>query len=61
VNTHADGTPKNHRRIAENSTAFHEKGGKYPKLPAHSSPKTTKLYDRTNDEISLDEVERIII
>jgi len=30
-------------------------------MAAHSSPKTTKLYDRTNDEISLDEVERIII
>lgn len=30
-------------------------------MAAHSSPKTTKLYDRTSDEISLDEVERIII
>jgi hypothetical protein len=28
-------------------------------LPA--SPRTTKLYDRTGDEITLDEVERITI
>lgn len=27
----------------------------------HSSPRTTKLYDRREDEISLDEVERIVI
>jgi hypothetical protein len=27
----------------------------------HSSPRTTKLYDRRQDEISLDEVERIVI
>ena len=25
------------------------------------SPRTTKLYDRTNDAISLDEIERILI
>jgi hypothetical protein len=27
----------------------------------HESPRTTKLYDRTGDEITLDEVERIAI
>jgi hypothetical protein len=27
----------------------------------HESPRTTKLYDRTSDQITLDEVERIII
>ena len=27
---------------------------------AHSSPRTTKLYDRTNDIVSLDEVERVV-
>jgi integrase len=27
----------------------------------HESPRTTKLYDRRNDEISLDEIERIAI
>jgi hypothetical protein len=30
-------------------------------MAAHESPRTTKLYDRTGDEITLDEVERIII
>ena len=30
-------------------------------LAAQKSPRTTKLYDRTQDEISLDEVERIRI
>jgi integrase/recombinase XerD len=30
-------------------------------IAAHESPRTTKLYDRTGDEISLDEVERIVI
>lgn len=27
----------------------------------HSSPRTTKLYDRREEKISLDEVERIVI
>jgi hypothetical protein len=27
----------------------------------HASPRTTKLYDRRSDEISLDEVEKITI
>jgi integrase/recombinase XerD len=27
----------------------------------HESPRTTKLYDRTNEAISLDEIERILI
>ena len=30
-------------------------------IAAYESPRTTKLYDRTQDEISLDEVERIRI
>lgn len=30
-------------------------------MAAHESPRTTKLYDRTGDEITLDEVERINI
>ena len=30
-------------------------------IAAHESPRTTKLYDRTSDEITLDEVERIVI
>ena len=30
-------------------------------MASHESPRTTKLYDRTGDEITLDEVERIAI
>ena len=30
-------------------------------MPKHESPRTTKLYDRTSDAISLDEIERILI
>ena len=29
-------------------------------LAAHSSQRTTKLYDRTSDAVSLDEVERVV-
>ena len=31
-----------------------------PRITGHASPKTTKLYDRTADTISLDEIERIV-
>ena len=34
---------------------------KAQQIAPHESPKTTKLYDRTSDQITLDEVERIII
>jgi len=30
-------------------------------MAAHKSPRPSKLYDRTGDEITLDEVERITI
>jgi len=30
-------------------------------IAGHESPRTTKLYDRTSDEITLDEIERIPI
>ena len=30
-------------------------------IVAHESPRTTKLYDRTSDELTLDEIERIQI
>jgi len=45
-------------------TAFLENGGTIENAQAiagHESPRTTKLYDRTCDEITLDEVERIRI
>ncbi len=31
------------------------------RIAGHASPKTTKLYDRTADAVSLDEIERIVI
>ena len=45
-------------------TAYPEAGGTLENaqaMAAHESPRTTKLYDRTGDEITLDEVERITI
>jgi integrase/recombinase XerD len=30
-------------------------------MAAHERPRTTKLYDRSSDEITLDEIERIVI
>jgi integrase/recombinase XerD len=30
-------------------------------IAAHESSRTTKLYDRTTDQVSLDEIERIAI
>ena len=45
-------------------TAFLENGGTIENaqtIAGHESPRTTKLYDRTKDEITLDEVERIRI
>jgi site-specific recombinase XerD len=45
-------------------TAYLEAGGSLENAQArgaHESPRTTKLYDRTGDEITLDEVERITI
>jgi len=30
-------------------------------IAAHESPRTTQLYDRTSDAISLDEIERILV
>ena len=32
---------------------------KAQQIAAHESPKTTKLYDRTADNITLDEIEKI--
>ena len=45
-------------------TAYLEAGGTLENaqaMAAHESPRTTKLYDRTGDDITLDEVERIKI
>ena len=53
-----------HTFRATGITAYLENGGTLENaamIAAHESPRTTKLYDRTGDEITLDEVERIVI
>jgi integrase/recombinase XerD len=44
------------RRVTNKGTLEHAQT-----LANHASPRTTKLYDRRSDEISLDEVEKISI
>jgi integrase/recombinase XerD len=51
-----------HTFRATGITAYLQNGGTLEKaqtIAAHESPRTTKLYDRTNDDITLDEIERI--
>jgi site-specific recombinase XerD len=53
-----------HTFRATGLTAYMEAGGTLENaqaMAAHESPRTTKLYDRTSDAITLDEVERIEI
>lgn len=53
-----------HTFRATGITAYLENGGTLEKaqaIAAHESPRTTKLYDRTADVVTLDEVERIIL
>src|SRR5512135_209501 len=53
-----------HTFRATGITTYLQNGGTVEhaqQIANHESPRTTKLYDRTNDAISLDEIERIII
>ena len=53
-----------HTFRATGITAYLDNGGTLEHaqaIAAHESPRTTKLYDRTADEITLDEIERILI
>jgi site-specific recombinase XerD len=53
-----------HSFRATGITNYLENGGTLEKaqaMAAHESPKTTKLYDRTSDTVTIDEVERIAI
>jgi integrase/recombinase XerD len=53
-----------HTFRATGITAYLENGGTIEHaqaIAAHESPRTTKLYDRTSDAITLDEIERIMI
>jgi site-specific recombinase XerD len=54
----------NHTFRATGITAYLKSGGTLERAAAmanHSSTRTTQLYDRRNDEVTLDEVERILI
>jgi len=54
----------NHTFRATGITAYMENGGKLEtaqQIGDRESPRTTKLYDRREEEITLDEVERIAI
>lgn len=54
----------NHTFRATGITAYLSNNGtleKAQQIAAHASPRTTKLYDRTNDALDLDEIERIIL
>ena len=54
----------NHTMRATGITAYLENGGTIENaqaIAAHESPRTTKLYDRRSDQISLSEIERILI
>jgi integrase/recombinase XerD len=54
----------NHSFRATGITEYLRNDGKVEvaqQMAGHSDPRTTKLYDRRQDEISLDEVERILI
>ena len=56
--------PGNHSFRATGITAYLKNGGTLEKAAApanHASTRTTQLYDRRRDEVSLDEVERIVI
>jgi site-specific recombinase XerD len=54
----------NHSFRATGITAYLKNGGTLEKAAAmanHASTRTTQLYDRRHDEMSLDEVERVVI
>jgi site-specific recombinase XerD len=52
-----------HSFRASGITAYLDNGGTIEnaqRIAAHESPRTTKLYDRTSDQLTLDEIERIV-
>jgi len=54
----------NHTFRATGITAYLKNTGTLEKAAAmanHASTRTTQLYDRRSDEVSLDEVERVVI
>jgi integrase/recombinase XerC len=54
----------NHSFRATGITAYLKNGGTLEKAASmanHASTRTTQLYDRRRDELTLDEVERVVI
>ena len=54
----------NHTFRGTGITTFLRNGGTVEKaqaIAAHSSPRTTKLYDRRDDDLSLDDIELVVI
>ena len=52
-----------HSFRATGITTYLKNGGKLEiaqQMAAHESPRTTSLYDRRNDDLSLDEIERVL-
>ena len=53
-----------HTFRATGITAYLSNGGSLEhaqQIAGHASPKTTKLYDRAADTVTVDEIERIVI
>src|SRR5580765_4109746 len=53
-----------HTFRATGITAYLQNGGtleKAQQIACHESPRTTKLYDRSSDTLTLDEIERIML
>jgi integrase len=54
----------NHSFRATGTTAYLANGGTLEhaqSMAAHESPRTTKLYDRTKERLTQDEIERIVM
>ena len=59
----ADQLPQSGVQFREGITIYLTNGGdleKAQQMAAHESPRTTKLYDRRNDVVSLDEIEKVV-
>ncbi len=53
-----------HSLLATGITVYLENKGTLEvaqKIAAHESPRATKLYDRTDDQLTLDEIEKISV
>lgn len=64
VRLHEKGGKRHEMQAHHTLEAYLDAGGtleQAQRMAAHESPRTTKLYDRTGDAITLDEVERIRI